>query len=281
MTAGTLCAIQRAMTFIGNLRKVRDDVRKREASGELARTSIQWREGSFCEEALGRIRPGNIVVVGGRTNSGKSLFSLAMQVDNLGRSLYLSLEDDEVEVARRADAMDDEDAERITLAIPPRYTSGDVIRTVERAMLADGWDLYSECKLVVLDYIQLLAYSGDLLALSRTDGVAHILADLRRHGKEHGYAWAINAQISRPPKPSAPGRRRIQEEDEAPPDFDPPRPTLYDLKDSSSIENAATKVLLVHGRRNWCDVTLAKNKSGKIGARQRYERSENGWLIPE
>ena len=274
------CYVQSVAILLGNLSKIRDSVRMREVSGELDAGSVQWKDDMFCGEALGRVMPGNVIVIGGRTNSGKSLFSLHMQSENLGRSLYLSLEDDEVEVARRVEAMADEDVERITLAIPESYTSGAVIRAVEAAEKFDTWDLYESCKLVVLDYIQLLAYSGDLPAYNRTEAVAHIIADLRRHGKAHGYALVLNAQITRPPKPSAPGRRRVIEEDESPPDVNPPRPTLFDLKDSSSIENAATMVLLVHGRPTWCDVTLSKHKSAPIGARQRYARTENGWLEP-
>lgn len=267
---------------IGNLKQVRAAVRKREATGELTRSCVEWRRGSFGDLALGRVSPGNVIVVGGRTNSGKSLFSLALQVDNLGRSAYISLEDDEVEIARRVECVSDEDAERITLAIPPQYTSSEVLRTIDEIRKRDSWDLYEQCKLVVLDYIQLLSYSGTLPALSRTEAVAHIIADLRRHGREHGYALALNAQITRPPKPSAPGKRRIDAEDEedAVVEQKPPRPTLFDLKDSSSIENAATMVLLVHGRPAWCDVTLAKHKSAPVGFRQRYARTENGWLYP-
>jgi hypothetical protein len=267
---------------IGNLKQVRSAVRKAQTSGALDRGNINWRVGSFADRALGRVRPGNVVVVGGRTNSGKSLFSLALQVDNLGRSAYISLEDDEVEIARRVECVADEDAERITLAIPSQYTSGEVMKVVAEVAKLDSWDLYEECKLVVLDYVQLLAYSGTLPALSRTESMAHIIADLRRHGKDHGYALALNAQITRPPKPSAPGKRRIDAEDEEDTvvEHAPPRPTLFDLKDSSSIENAATYVLLVHGRAHWCDVTVAKNKSGPIGFRQRYARTENGWLEP-
>lgn len=233
-------------------------------------------------KCMPRVRPGNVIVVGGRTNSGKSLFSLSLQVDNLGRSAYLSLEDDEIEVSRRVECIDDEDAERIVLAIPAQYTSGEVIKTIDAVRKLDAWDMYEACNLVVIDYIQLIAYSGALPALSRTEAMAHIIADFRRHGKEHGYAVVLNAQITRPPKPSAPGKRAIMNEDEEGAQFEsnPPRPTLFDLKDSSSIENAATYVLLVHGRTSWADVTLAKNKSGPVGARQRYARTENGWLEP-
>jgi hypothetical protein len=37
-------------------------------------------------------------------------------------------------------------------------------------------------------------------------------------------------------------------------------------------------VLLVHGRPDWCDVTLSKHKSARIGLRQKYLRTKNGWL---
>jgi hypothetical protein len=271
-----------ARAVIGNLREVRQTVRKQQATGELDASNVAWRDGSYADWALGRVRPGNVIVVGGRTNSGKSLFSLLMQVDNLGRSAYLSLEDDAEEVARRIESVADEDAERIVMAQPVEYTSGAIIKAIDEVALVDSWDLYAECKLVVLDYLQLITYSGSLPAFSRTEAVAHIIADLRRHARDKRYALVLNAQINRPPRPSAPGKRSISEDDDPDAAYraDPPRPSLFDLKDSASIENAATFVLLVHGRQTWADVTLAKNKSGPVGARQRYARTENGWFEP-
>lgn len=203
--------------------------------------------------------PGTMVIVGGRTGHGKSFFGLELLRSTETPALYISCEDPESEVARRAIGMPLARLQEILLVVPRRPRLSAVVRAIETAF-AEG----HLPRLVMLDYIQLVQYDGEVAAWSQTDAIGMIISELKALGRELGFVLVLNAQLNRP-------KERAYADD---------FPNLWDLRDSANLENAAEAVILLHGPGDIVEVRVCKNKSGRNGNHARFSRGPNGFFLP-
>lgn len=203
--------------------------------------------------------PGTLVVVGGRTGSGKSMFGLKLleTVDMPG--LFVSLEDPLEVVGMRVRRMDPARRDAV-YASRPRARLADVLDSVK-----ESYDALICPKLVVVDYIQILTDGGN--GQTRTDEIGEIISELKYLGTQLGFVTVLNSQLKRP-----------QGEDR-----EAQRPTRWDLRDSSNLENAAEAVVLLHptpGNPRLVEAWVDKNKVGP-SRRDRpvsFERGAGGYL---
>jgi replicative DNA helicase len=107
--------------------------------------------------------------------------------------------------------------------------------------------------LVVVDYVQLMAWEEDLR--NRQDELEKISRSLKIIAKEFGVTMLVLSQLSRPPK----GAARI------------PEPTLTDLRGSGALEQDADKVIFIHRdeapgeERGEAQLILAKGRNAGTG----------------
>jgi len=200
-----------------------------------------------------KIQRGVPTIIGGRTSNGKSTAALcvAANVAEQGHSvLYFSLEDTTrvqfVRLGCRYAKVDLEKAMEKQLAGDdyPRYlaavehASKLPIAVVSRAGVTGEWihqtaALYQQehgLDLVIVDYAQLVHGRGD----SETERVMTATRDLVTMARELNVGFILVSQINRPEKGKIPGP-----------------PTIYDLKQSGELENAARCIILLHYRYHY------------------------------
>lgn len=203
-----------------------------------------------------RALPGSLTVIGGHSGAGKSYLGLKLLEACLQPGLYVSLEDPESEVARRVEPYSPARLDEVGLCVPLRPRLSHVLAGVREAFDADY-----QPRMVVVDYIQLLQYDGDIKAWSQTDQIGLMIAELKALGRELGYVTVLLSQLKRPDREN---RNAF--------------PTLWDLRDSSNIENSAEVVILLQDHGAQVEARLAKNKSGRRGPVAWFNRSANGFL---
>ncbi len=203
--------------------------------------------------------PGSLIVLGGRTGTGKSFLSLGLLAGVDKPGAYVSLEDPPVEVARRVAELPRSRLEQLLLVTPKRPRLSLIAREIEEAFRTGH-----SPRVVVIDYLQLVQYDGDAVAWSQSDQIGLVLAELKALAREYGFIVVVVCQLRRP------GR-----------DDGDMRPTIWDLRDSSNIENSAEAVVLLHAQGDdRVEAWLAKNKSGRFGASMTFMRGANGFLRP-
>lgn len=243
------------------------------ANGKYEKTLIKWGRNKLFTKYVGARRPGHVVVIGARTNVGKSHLMLQAMRDTPHMSLYLSLEDDEEIIVQRSDDATDEIDRKILVSRPRPYSLSSIVDHIKEAY--DKYIVPGEPWIVWLDYIQLVNYDGSTQAYAATQAVANIIAELRALGEDLGFCLVMAAQVVRPPKE---GKKKGKDSDDEENNL-PPRPTLFDLRDSASIENAATVVVLMHGSPTWVDAWVAKRKDGPVKGLITYLRGDQGRLV--
>ena len=226
--------------------------------------------------ALGGLRPGNLIVIGGRPGHGKSLLGLCI-ADHVGTRLGLpvlfsSLEMLEAELTeRRISAtarvplygivrhqVSDADWDRIH-RVQDRLTETSLhvddtspaspahIRGRLRAMARTG----KAARLLVIDY---LGYMDAPKAESRQQAVAELARAAKNIARDFNIPVILLAQLNRGPESRA---------------EKPPRPS--DLRESGEIEQSADIVILLHRedayepespRAGEIDLVLGKNRQG-------------------
>lgn len=213
------------------------------------------------DRSVGYHMPGTMEVVGARTNVGKS-FILLEQARNQARAgarpLYISGEDPIEEVGKRLTNIPHDEARGIELAFPYRGVLSEIL-----SLIADG--VRRGVTNVLIDYLQVFRYDGELPVFSRHDSLTNIMRETLAVCKELMLPLTWASQIRRP----------------GPDGVDKP-PTMYDLKESGDIENLAHCILLAHrtsptSLRLWVE----KNKSGPVGASMTYLRGDGGLLTPD
>lgn len=228
-----------------------------------------WGDHPYLGPAVGPVEPGSMVVVGGRTGAGKSMFLLQMMQATPAPSLYVSLEDSEHEVARRVGhpSWRQEDLERVALVTPTRRGLSGILESL-RTHHEDARGFGGRPWVAYLDYLQLVQYDGAAGAFSRTDQIGNIISDFVSLGKELNFVPVMSVQIGRPPKGKA-GE-----------DNEPAPPQLYDIRDSSNIENGAHVVILLHSvGKDTLEVRVAKHKTAQSGVMGTFKRGPGGWLL--
>lgn len=201
--------------------------------------------------------PGTLVVVGGGTGAGKSFFGLKLLDLCLLPGLYVSLEDEAAEVARRvSDDMAPSRLGEVLFVRPKKPRLSLILQEILKAR-ESGYQF----RLVVIDYVQLIQYDGDIPAWSQTEQIGMIIQEFKALGRELGFVVVLNCQLRRPNR-------------EAPDSF----PSLWDLRDSSNIENSAEVVVLLCSHGDQLEARVGKNKSGKTGATAWFQRGPSGFL---
>lgn len=222
---------------------------------ERGRQYTAWEWGiPWLDEHLGQPTPGDFIVVGARTNVGKSyltLGALASVASSGSRAAYVSCEDPPTRVGRRLEALGAPST--LLCGWPERRESGCVVRLLEEAAEAG-------CVVVGVDYLQCLAYSGGVAVFNEVGAAARVVDDLKSAAGRVGVCLLAVSQIRRPP-PTEAGAV-------------PPFPRLWELKETSRIEDAAEAVLLLGPTRDrqGVRVELAKSKDGEVGASARLRR---------
>lgn len=255
---------------LGEIRAAHNARRK---DGSWQNSLIRWGDDTLFAKHVKPREPGDIVVVGARTNVGKSHYMLKLMRGAPCHSLYLSLEDSEaVIVDRTKDATEADN--RIIVSRPRPITLSAIIEHIKCAAIT--LIPFGEPWIVCLDYIQLVQNDTVQQQFSQTQVIGASLAEIRALGEEYGFATVVAAQIVRPPK-----KKHDDGDDED--QRLPPRPTLYDLRDSASIENAATVVVMLHGApwTDWTEARIEKHKSGRAGASQMYAKGPTGLLTED
>lgn len=227
---------------------------------ERGERAAAWSWGvPWMDQHVGQLGPGDMLVVGARTNVGKSMLTLGLLAGaGYAKTCYVSCEDPPWRVGRRLEALGA--GLRILCAWPERRESGAVERCLQEAAGAG-------CVLVGVDYLQCLAYSGGVACFNEVGAAARVVDDLKHAAGRAGVALLAVSQIRRPPPLSEGGL--------------PPFPKLWELKETSRIEDAAEVVLLLGPTRDRRGVVveLAKCKDGEVGARARLRRDPRNGVL--
>jgi replicative DNA helicase len=210
----------------------------------------------------GGIRPGEIMVVGGRPGQGKTALgvNIGIRAASLGYPVaMLSIEMSETEIARRMrayygcpmnatqqDEMVSEQANERLNGLPFKIvdlSSGrlsDIQSHVRTLARRDG------VRMFVLDYLQLVKAGKN--GGEEYQRITLASQAMKQMAREYGVAMLVLAQVNREG-----GKRE--------------KPTMNDLKGSGSIEQDADQILLIHNPQG-CDapeLILAKHRNGRTG----------------
>ncbi len=190
------------------------------------------------DQSIEGLRPA-LYIVAGRTGVGKSalLLQIAMQVSRHASVCVIDLEMGEREVARRVLAHlglekkgEWPDLPRIRWVFPGSSID-EVLAEAERAVSFGA-------KVIVLDYVQLVVAPGS----TREQEVATVVRALQRLARSRGVAVVAGAQL-----------RRL--ETNRP-------PSLADLRESGSLEQDASVVILLYHDNDHLICRIAKNRYG-------------------
>ena len=248
-----------------------------EAKGEDRGVTTGWAD---LDALLGRLQPGQLVVIGARPGIGKtvSLVNLALHVALVEGApvLFASLEMSRHEIMQRVFArlaqvnltrlrnrdLGDDDWSRIAAAVDAMngrqlFVDDSVHISVPylRARLAAMCRTQAAPALVCVDYLQLLV--GQRRVENRTQEITEITRALKLLAKEFDVPVVVGSQLNRA------SEMRSDK-----------RPTLADLRESGSIEQDADVVILLHredaydpesSRAGEVDLIVAKNRQGPTG----------------
>lgn len=207
----------------------------------------------FLDRALGPACPGHLYVIGASTNVGKSMFSLMLIASGSEPRVMISLEDGPAEVGRRVLELPDEALARGQVAFPTGSLTS-VIDVMRKAALGGA-------RMVIVDYLQLVAYNGPNPVWARNDEVRETIKELKAVGRELGIVPVVTSQV-----------KRLADHTKA--------PTIFDLAESAAIERSAEAVIMLYSpdRGKHVKATIAKSKSTPVGDEALYERGRGGWL---
>ncbi len=243
----------------------------------------------------GGLKPGRLVIVGGRPGQGKTTFALNLAEHAalaLGvRTLLVSLEMAAEELAAKLlsararvpgwvfelGAVSENDWRRLDaasreLAKAPLYLAEAGCLTLERLEAQCRAQALFGLRLVVVDYLQLLELPR---AANRNLALGDASRRLKLLAKELGLTVVLLSQLSREPE-------RRQD----------PRPRLADLRESGNIEQDADLILFPFRREVYepeapeakgkAEIVVAKNRFGALGsAAVRFEGAFSRFVAEE
>lgn len=202
--------------------------------------------------------PGCLTVVGAATNTGKTFFMMMMlrAMAEHGMAVFISLEDAPRVIGRRANLGLAHPNFHATF--PHRSRLSHVIEAMRTAKAAGA-------KYIGVDYLQRMAYDGDIRPFSKAESVTLGVEELQDEARVLGLPILLNSQLRRP-------------------GMDDPNgvPNIHMLKESGNIENDADFVLMMWARpkSNFLTVEVGKAKEAPVGDRFRFRRGPGGLLIP-
>jgi len=228
------------------------------------------------DDKLGKIRPGDLVVIAGRPGMGKSAFAMqlaeSIATESKKPALFFSLEmsagqlvDRIMSSAGRVNlkkfrtaAFDDNDWTGLTSAIGTMQnmpvwiddhsnTLQQILSTMRQFKRRNGLGC------VVIDYMQLVTADAD----SREQEVAKISRSLKLTAKAMGVAVLALSQLN----------RKLEDRSDR-------RPIMSDLRESGSVEQDADSILMLYRDeiynpetqdKGMCEVIVRKNRHGETG----------------
>lgn len=226
-------------------------------AGEDLVTKFQWGV-PFLQRELGPASAGRMYVVGARPNVGKSYFGLMIAAGVDVPALVVSLEDDVAELGKRAQALPKDVRNRVMVTAPISPALSRVTSAITAAHEEAG------VRLVVVDYLNLLRYDGKFNSWSEADSIGNTITELLSLARELDFALVMNAQVGRPPAGTKGDGK----------------PALWHLKGSSTIEQSAHTVVLLHEVDEMTiEAVVSKSKSTRKGGKARFRRDDRtGWL---
>ncbi|MDP9158736.1 MAG: replicative DNA helicase [Acidobacteriota bacterium] len=224
------------------------------------------------------IRPGETWALGGRTGDGKTSLALQIAAANCRRDIavgYFSIEMTKGELLQRLWSHEGSHEGRILFQHirNPRLAGPDIKAQVSRAMGTVGlWPLFvaedgsltlqklvakarllirqERVQLLIIDYVQLVS----AVAANERERITKISGQIRALAKDTGVPIIAVSQLTRP------NNKSLNE-----------RPNKFSLKESGSLENDASTILLVYrptddsGRPNGKDeIVIAKQRHGPV-----------------
>jgi replicative DNA helicase len=214
---------------------------------------------TFLQNHIGGYVPGDVLVVGGATNVGKSHLALALlasMADAGVPGLYVSLEDPKVRVSRRL--AHGYARSNLYTAFPEEPTCGAVLRTMRLA--AERGVRAFAC-----DYIQEIDWDGTTPAWGEADAVRRCLGAIEREAARLGGMAIVVSQVNRPSVDTDPDAM----------------PRLSRLAGSSAIEKKADFVLFLANVKGRPVVGLAKAKDARVPMTWSLVRDERTGVLRE
>ncbi len=238
--------------------------------GERAEDDVDWND-PWMDEGIGPLQAGGLYTFAARKGTGKS-FSLLRQgllLADAGTSvLYVSLEDPVREIGRRVNGapFPSKVKDRVKLFVPDRPRMSEVRKALESSG-ARVWEI---------DYLQVLQDDTGVSAFNRADQIRNIISELKALARKHQASVILAAQLKRP--------FELQPQDEPSEEFgdgkepQEKRGSIFNIRDSSDVENQSEAVILIHrlGRLKF-DQTIGAVKSRAGGDRRVFERGPGGW----
>lgn len=249
--------VSRGTQPITTIQQAVEEVCNPKPSQGIIRTRIPWLDGLIA------VRPGQLGIIAGRPGDGKSSLAtqIAVRLAYDSEVLFDSLEMTPAEIAERVIAqatdpamnlsritcglMDPEDKSEARNAVASldlnfcRARTVEELRAIASARLAHG-----RIKLIVVDYLQLMAATGK--TNSRNEEITKISQGVKSLAMELNLPIIALSQFS---------REATKE-----------RPQLHHLRDSGSIEQDANWVMFVYSHEGRRYIEVAKNRSGPKGS---------------
>jgi hypothetical protein len=235
--------LDRVGVFMKSFREVTESLADGLEATQLFSWGLQFMKGTLAA-------PGTLVLVGGRTGAGKSMFATKLMASIDMPALYISMEDSIEVLGRRLQRFPEDRLDSVHVVVPRRPRMEFVGRDIK-----DSYDRLICPKMVVVDYAQLL--SKDL------ETIANNIAELKGLGRDHGFVTVLLSQLKRPSMADGVASR----------------PTRWDMRDSSDYENSSETIILLDAKDDGTlDAWIEKSKVGPRGASQSFKRGAGGWL---
>lgn len=203
------------------------------------------------DESVDGYSPGELVVVGGRPNHGKSIFGFSL-LENAARQGYrglmVSIEMSDVELARRAELHPLPDGVKDNIFIvEARPDLTEILRHIEAAVEELG------VSVVCVDYAQLIRANNQG---NRRLDVSDAAEALKQLCRDHGISIILLSQL----------KRAVSERD------GDAIPRSSDLSESGGLENAADVIFLlwynskedIEAPRDMYSIYITKRRNGQI-----------------
>ncbi len=251
------------------------DFMRRIGDGEMLGFPTPWRQ---LDQATGGLEPGRLIVVAGRPSMGKSCVALnliravaghnvgvfCVSLEMGGRELFTRALASESGIpgdrlSRRTDALNSQEWRGVEAAAARLAGLNIIINSDSSATIDDviEWSRMhirrNDIRLVVVDYIGLMAAPGALRSAPRHQQIGAITRGLKRLAQDQKIPVVAVSQLNRDLEK---GPKR--------------EPHLHDLRESGDIEQDADVVLMIHRERPDKDdaakLLIRKNRSGPLGA---------------
>lgn len=230
------------------------------------------------DDMLGGVEDTDICIVAGRPGSGKTETAITLTRNILARGetvLFFSLEMSREQIVERLIAassgvsssllrnplkMGDEHFARMGNALDSLKNQslyivdkGGLTMDQILAIAAEHTEQVGKPSVLIIDYIGLVSHGALDGRVSRTYQIAESMNKLKAWLKDNRIPTVLLSQLNR--------------------NADDTRPTLGELRDSGSLEQDASQVILVHNQRNkkenepnrYTEWIIAKNRHGRLG----------------